>query len=275
MSTTEPVTAASTAESEQNGTATTAVPSSAKSNAPVHPIPASKAPKGILVKSSSSVSIDSTSPPTSSASSTSSSPSLPSLSLSTDVDSTPISSPVSNSHPLHRAWTFHFSLPSEKKSWDESSITQVCSVQTVEHFWAVFQALAKPTSLPARADVHFFLTNVQPTWEEPANAMGGRWLIEYKRGEEEALNAAYTLTLLALIGEQWTDGEEMMGCVLSLRKGKNKLHIWTRTGAKREEQMRIGREWKDIVDYRGGKIGYMTHEDSKKYSQEMKTKYEV
>ena len=279
MSATEPLAASSSTESGQNGASTAALSPVTKSSSPaIHPLPAStaKPTKGILVKSASATP-DSTSPTASSASqppSSSSSPSLPALSLSTDVGSTPISSPVSLTHPLHRAWTFHFSLPSEKKSWDESSITPVCSVQTVEHFWAVFQALAKPTSLPARADVHFFLTNVQPTWEEPANHAGGRWLIEYKRGEEEALNAAYTLTLLALIGEQFSDWEEVMGCVLSLRKGKNKLHIWTRTASRREEQLRIGREWKELVEYRGGKIGYMTHDDSKQYSQE-KTKYEV
>ena len=143
-------------------------------------------------------------------------------------------------------------------SRDESSITAIVNVQTVEHFWGAFHALAKPTSLPLRADVHFFLTKVQPTWEEPSNALGGRWLIEYKRGEEDALNAAWTMTLLALIGEQFTDSEEMMGVVLSIRKGKNKLQVWTRTGNRREEQMRIGREWKDFVDYRG-RIGYMLY----------------
>ena len=157
---------------------------------------------------------------------------------------------------------------------DETSITPVCSVQSVEHFWWVYQSLAKPTSLPLRADVHFFLTNVQPTWEEPANALGGRWVIEYKRGEEDALNLAYTLTLLALIGEAFSDSEEVMGVVLSIRKGKNKLYVWTKTGSRREEQMRIGKEWKDIAEYRG-RIGYMLHEDSKKYSAEMKSRYEI
>ena len=150
----------------------------------------------------------------------------------------------------------------------------MCSVQSVEHFWFVYQSLAKPTSLPMRADVHFFLTNVQPTWEEPANHHGGRWIIEYKRGEEDVLNLAYTLTLLALIGEAFTDSDEMMGVVLSIRKGKNKLQVWTRTGSKREEAMRIGREWKEVTEYRG-RIGYMTHDDSKKYSVEQKAKYEL
>ena len=179
--------------------------------------------------------------------------------------------------PLHRQWTFHFSLPSEnpqRGKWDETAITPVCDVATVQQFWYVFHTLARPTSLPLRADVHVFLRTVQPTWEEPANASGGRWLIEYKRGEEDALSAAWLSTLLAIVGEQFTDSEEVMGVVLSVRKGKNKLQLWTRNGSRREETIRLGREWKAAVDY-NSKIGYMTHDDSKKYSAEMKSRFEV
>ena len=179
--------------------------------------------------------------------------------------------------PLHRQWTYHFSLPSEnpqRGKWDESAITPVSDVATVQQFWYMFHTLARPTSLPLRADVHFFLRSVQPTWEEPANASGGRWLIEYKRGEEEALSGAWLNTLLAIVGEQFTDSDEVMGVVLSVRKGKNKLQLWTRNGSRREETIRLGREWKAAVEY-GSRIGYMTHDDSKKYSAEMKSRYEL
>ena len=248
-------------------------PSSSPRTKPASALSSRQPQKGILRQQSS----DST---------TSSSSSLPPLSLdpatatSSTADSAPSPSAAAAAAaplPLHRQWTFHFSLPSEnpqRGKWDETAITPVCDVASVQQFWYVFHTLARPTSLPMRADVHFFVRTVQPTWEEPANAAGGRWLIEYKRGEEDTLSASWLSTLLAIIGEQFTDSEEVMGVVLSIRKGKNKLQLWTRNGLRREETMRLGREWKAALDY-SSKIGYMTHDDSKKYSAEMKSRYEL
>jgi translation initiation factor 4E len=263
------------------------------------PSPASKQHKGILSKgrggeqqqqpsstdtsSASSPSVSSVSSPSSASTGSTGGAAPPSLTLSdadqssstSSLSSSAIPPAVSSSHRLHRQWTFHFSLPSNDKSrWDESAITPVVDVATVENFWFAYTAIAKPTTLPLRSDLHLFIKGIQPTWEEPANHHGGRWLVEYKRGEDEVLCAAWLSTLLALIGEAFTDSEEMMGVVLSVRKQKNKLQIWTKTGNRREETIRVGREWKEVIDYRG-RIGYMTHEDSKKYSAEMKSRYEA
>ena len=250
-----------------------ASPSSSPRTKPASALSSRQPQKGILRQQSSEA-----------AASASSSSSLLPLNLDTAnaassaSDSVPSPSAAATAPlPLHRQWTFHFSLPSEnpqRGKWDETAITPVCDVATIQQFWYVFHTLARPTSLPLRADVHFFLKTVQPTWEEPANAVGGRWLIEYKRGEEDTLSAAWLSTLLAIVGEQFTDSEEVMGVVLSVRKGKNKLQLWTRNGSRREETIRLGREWKAAVDY-NSKIGYMTHDDSKKYSAEMKSRYEL
>lgn len=85
-----------------------------------------------------------------------------------------------------------------------------------------------------------------------------QWVIEYKRSEDAVLDNAWLNTLLSMIGETFTDPSEVVGCVVSARRGKNRLALWTRTASDRDTTVRIGREWKNVIESRF-KIYYQSH----------------
>lgn len=70
-------------------------------------------------------------------------------------------------------------------------------------------------------------------------------------------------TLLAMIGEQFDEGDEICGAVASVRARQEKIALWTRTATNEAAQMSIGKQWKEFIDY-NEKIQYMFHEDAKK-----------
>jgi len=268
-----------------DSSATTSFPSTANpaSQLPVKSLssltPLAKQPKGILVKPSATQSPDlSSSSPGSSAVGTNNNSIPPSLNIAEGDNSQSIESPTNSNnnnnntsasstptvatapHPLHRSWTFTYSLPKPGGGWEEAAITSIVDVSTIEQFWGAFNSLTKPTSLPPRSDLHFFQSGVSPTWEDPANVNGGRWQIEYKKNEEEMFLQSWVNSLLALIGEQFTDGDEVMGVVLNIRKNR-RIQLWTRSTTAATK--RAGVEWKDFVGYKQ-KIGFVSFADCKK-----------
>ena len=64
----------------------------------------------------------------------------------------------------------------------EHSIKTICSVSTVEEFWETYDFLNRPNDLPTTTDYHFFRDGIKPTWEDPGNAKGGKWIIRLPKG---------------------------------------------------------------------------------------------
>ena len=82
--------------------------------------------------------------------------------------------------------------------------------------------------------------------------------------------------LLAMIGEQFEDGNEICGAVVSVRQKQDRIAIWTRTATNEETQIHIGRKLKEFVDVGDNvKIGYLVHEDAKQMDRRAKDRYTV
>ncbi|KAK8951999.1 hypothetical protein KSP39_PZI004271 [Platanthera zijinensis] len=163
-------------------------------------------------------------------------------------------------HNLERKWTFWFDNPSKSKqgaAWG-SSLRQVYTFDTVEEFWSLYDHIFRPSKLPASADFHCFRTGIEPKWEDPECANGGKWSVSSSR--KSNLDAMWLETLLALIGEQFDDNEEICGVVASARLRQDKLALWTKTASNEAVQMSIGRKWKEIIDTME-KIVYSYHEE--------------
>lgn len=208
----------------------------------------------------------------------STSPAPPSLSLSTEADSHPNPSYESKSdqpsiHPLHRPWTFLYTLPVDKANGWVSS-TPIMSFQSIEEFWGIYNSLSQPTRLPLRSDLYMFVKDCRPTWEEPKNAEGGRWMIEWKGSEEPAVNEAWLSTLLGMIGESFSDGDDIMGLVMNNRGKKHRLQIWTKKAIDQQTNERIGAEWKVMIGHRG-RIGFLSHKDCQNPKDKPTCAYEV
>jgi translation initiation factor 4E len=128
----------------------------------------------------------------------------------------------------------------------ENSIKTICTVSTVEEFWQVYNYLQRPSELPSTTDYHFFRSGIKPTWEDSANAKGGKWIVRLPKG---LASRYWEEVVLALIGGQFSgvpDGE-ITGLVISVRYSEDILGVWNRTSNDREITERIREAIKKVL----------------------------
>ncbi|VVA16172.1 PREDICTED: eukaryotic [Prunus dulcis] len=181
--------------------------------------------------------------------------------------------PSSGPHKLERKWTFWFdnqSKPKQGAAWG-SSLRKAYTFETVQEFWCLYDQVFKPSKFPPNADFHLFRAGVEPKWEDPECANGGKWTVTSR--SKASLDTMWLETLMALIGEQFDEADEICGVVASVRQRQDKLALWTRNAANEAAQMGIGRKWKEIIDVTD-KITYSFHDDSKR-ERSAKPRYNV
>ncbi|KAD7477916.1 hypothetical protein E3N88_01052 [Mikania micrantha] len=165
-------------------------------------------------------------------------------------------------HRLDKKWTFWFdnqSKPKQGAAWG-NNLRDAYTFDTVEEFWCLYDHVFKPSKLPGTAELHLFKAGIEPKWEDPQCANGGKWTVTSNR--KPGLETMWLETLMALIGEQFDDADEICGVVASVRPKQDKLSLWTKNAANEAAQMSIGRKWKEIIDVTD-KISYNFHDDSK------------
>ncbi|KAL2494607.1 Eukaryotic translation initiation factor 4E-1 [Forsythia ovata] len=175
--------------------------------------------------------------------------------------SKPMKAPYSK-HPLEYSWTFWFDSPSAKykqAAWG-SNIRPVHTVSSVEDFWSVYNNVHQPSKLVVGADFHCFKNKIEPKWEDPVCANGGKWTVCFARGKSDI---GWLYTLLAMIGEQFGCGDEICGAVVNVRARQEKISLWTKNAANEASQLIIGKQWKEFLEYNDA-IGFIFHEDAMK-----------
>ena len=162
---------------------------------------------------------------------------------------------------MQSPWTLYFSKPSERGGW-QSNLNQVLTFGTVEEFWRLFNAIKTPSSLALKQDLHLFRHGIAPEWEDRQNKDGGKWTVTFAKTGR--VDDAWLYTVLAVIGEAFSDGEEVCGVVISPRAKELRLSMWTRTAKDEDTQRRIGLEWKAIMGeaLQGGRLEYQSHSDA-------------
>lgn len=125
---------------------------------------------------------------------------------------------------------FHFSFmrrgqASREESYG-SSIKEIASFATVEHFWAVYNHILRPVNLAPLTDLFLFRHGVQPMWEDEANSSGGRLTLRIRKNLS---SRAFEDLALALIGEQFEAPEFVCGIACSVRFQEDTLSIWLRS----------------------------------------------
>ncbi|CAN1230367.1 Eukaryotic translation initiation factor 4E-1, partial [Linum grandiflorum] len=133
---------------------------------------------------------------------------------------------------------------------------------------SLYNNIHHPTKLAVGADFYCFKHNIEPKWEDPICANGGRWMITYQRGKSDT---PWLYTLLAMIGEQFEHGDEICGAVVNVRGRQERVSIWTKNAANEAAQLSIGRQWKEFVDHNDS-IGFIVH-DAKKNDRNAKNRY--
>ncbi|KAJ7566335.1 hypothetical protein O6H91_02G097600 [Diphasiastrum complanatum] len=179
-------------------------------------------------------------------------------------------------HPLEHSWAFWFDNPSGKSTqttWG-SSLRHVYTFSTVEDFWCLFNNVRQPSQLILGADFYCFKAGIEPKWEAPKCASGGKWTMSTLRGSKATFDTFWLHTLLAMIGEQFDEGDEICGAVVNVRARQDKISLWTKTASNEAAQISIGKQWKEILD-QNEKINYMFHEDAIRQDKHAKNRYTV
>ncbi|KAE9594560.1 hypothetical protein Lal_00037470 [Lupinus albus] len=182
--------------------------------------------------------------------------------LDGDESATSKPSSAADPHPFENSWTFWFDNPSAKSkqvAWG-SSIRNIYTFSTAEEFWSIYNNIHHPSKLSTGADFHCFKHKIEPKWEDPICANGGKWTATFPKGKSDT---SWLYTLLAMIGEQFDHGDEICGAVVNVRSRQDKISIWTKNAANEAAQMSIGKQWKEFLDY-NDTIGFIFHEDAKK-----------
>ncbi|GMN43412.1 hypothetical protein TIFTF001_012617 [Ficus carica] len=180
---------------------------------------------------------------------------------------------IQQPHPLEHSWTFWFDSPyakSKQAAWG-NSIRPIYTFTTAEEFWSIYNNIHHPSKLAVGADFHCFKFKIEPKWEDPVCANGGKWTMTFPRGKSDT---CWLYTLLAMIGEQFDHGDEICGAVVNVRVRQDKISIWTKNASNEAAQLSIGKQWKEFLDY-NDTIGFMFHDDAKKLDRGAKNRYTV
>jgi len=170
-------------------------------------------------------------------------------------------------HPLQHRWTLWFDngKKTSQENW-ANNLRKVLTVDTVEDFWRLYNNITPASKLSTSSTYHFFKENIEPKWEDPCNAKGGKWVVTlHTRARKESLDKLWLWTLLACIGESFEDEEEICGGVISIRKQQDKIALWTRSGDHDEEATkRVGRKLKEVLELTDQHaLGYQLHEEAR------------
>ncbi|KAF8064643.1 EIF4E1 [Scenedesmus sp. PABB004] len=185
----------------------------------------------------------------------------------------------SKRHPLEHKWTLWFDNPSTKQSLTRygQGLRPVYSFDSVEDFWCLYNNIKAPSQLQPSATYYLFKDGIEPKWEDPMNAHGGSWVANAPRtpNGRATLDAWWLHAVLACIGEQFDEGDEVCGVTVNIRAGKDRIELWTKTAANEALQTSLAKQLKQMLDIPdSNKIGFVVFSE-KLTSGKSKDKYSV
>jgi translation initiation factor 4E len=116
-----------------------------------------------------------------------------------------------------------------------------------------------------------FKDGVKPAWEDPFNEKGGKWSLLIPRASNKS-DPSWLYSLLALIGEELDNEDEICGAVISPRRVQDKLAIWTKNADNTEVVMAIGRKLRQVLEIGANdKLEFFVHAEA--YSKNAKPRF--
>jgi translation initiation factor 4E len=184
----------------------------------------------------------------------------------------------SQKHPLENKWTLWYDGGTQGKpkqaSWG-STLRAIYTFDSVEDFWCLYNNIKPPSWVNQGTDFHLFKQGIEPKWEDPRCEHGGKWTVLVPKGNKQLLDTYWLNTLLACIGEQFTEGDDICGIVVNVRAKQDRVSVWTKTASNEAAQISIGKQLKKYLDLQDSeKIGYLTHNDAKA-SNRARDRYQV
>lgn len=122
--------------------------------------------------------------------------------------------------------------------------------------------MKEPLQLSAGNTYNLFKHGIEPKWEDPQNSEGGEWRVivtpsRNQPGRQQgprpllrSLDEYWINTVLAVIGEGFApdESDDIAGIVLNVRKGNNRISLWTKSAVNKDLQMRIANRWKETAN---------------------------
>ena len=143
---------------------------------------------------------------------------------------------------------------------------------------SLYNNIKPPSWLSHGSDLHLFKAGIEPKWEDPECEAGGKWTVLVPKGAQskQALDTMWLNLLLACIGEQFADGDEICGAVVNVRAKQDKVCLWTRTAANEAAQVGVAKQLKAVLDLdSAARVGFLVHADAKAYDRSAKDRYIV
>eukprot|EP00898_Chlorokybus_atmophyticus_P002020 jgi/Chlat1/2819/Chrsp187S02965 len=167
-------------------------------------------------------------------------------------------------HPLECRWTLWVNMPAGRKDKATygGNLKAVYTFGTVEDFWCMYNNVVPPSRLPTGAGFSLFKEGIQPKWEDKKCEQGGTWTAQMGR-DKGALDASWLNFVLAMVGEQFADGEEVCGGVVSVRARQDRIEFWTKTASNEAMQLKLGSQLKEFMGLdHSSRMGYTVHQDA-------------
>ena len=164
---------------------------------------------------------------------------------------------------LNSNWTFWYHRRrGDKKNVDYNELTKpISSFGSVEGFWQVYDHIVRPNEFKVTTDYHLFKEGVKPTWEDPMNRAGGKWMVRLKKG---LASRYWEELLIAMIGEQFEVGQEICGAVVSVRNSEDIISIWNKSSENKDATNKIRDQMRRILKLpQFISIEYKKHVDAK------------
>lgn len=176
----------------------------------------------------------------------------------------------SDEHPLEHKWTLYFdsktwnpsasqssseppkspalsASSSSATSW-EATLKMLGQYDTVEKFMTIFRTLRRPSQLERNSNYHLFKNNIKPMWEDPANTKGGKWTITLRGANQALLDRSWMWLVMALIGEDIDEADDICGAVVSTRTKGDRIALWVRDKSNVDLVNKIGRKFVSVLD---------------------------
>ncbi|KAL7080265.1 hypothetical protein ACQ4LE_000747 [Meloidogyne hapla] len=183
----------------------------------------------------------------------------PQICLQLFVPSNPLHS---DEHPLEHSYIFsYFMRPQGKFDPEDYAIfvQPVARISSVEQFWLIYRFIKRPSDLTEKVDFHLFKEGIKPVWEDLANRNGGKWILRLKKGLSSRI---WENLLLAMIGEQFLVGGEVVGAVCSVRNQEDIISLWNRSSDSAPVTNRIRDTLKRVLNLPANAIlEYKRHDD--------------
>lgn len=181
----------------------------------------------------------------------------------------------SGEHKLNHAFCFWYMQRTGKNDLSalnangqmdyEKAVKKVGGFGTVEEFWRLYNHMVRINELPCSINLHLFRAGIKPVWEDAANKRGGKTVVRLHKNLGSHL---WEALLLAIIGEQFTVGNEICGAVISCRYNEDIVAVWNRNADNDEALHRIRDIMREVMMLpKWVKIEYKRHDTSGSHHQ--------